>query len=153
MDPVDLERLVDDALKALPSPKAPPAFVSRVMAAVDARLAAPWYSRPWAMWPRVWQAASAVALLVFVSGLARLWMLTAVARDTAIGRLIPAVPEPIARAVESTAAIFEAARIGWRVMAEPVLVPVALFLCVMTAACMVFAVALNRVALGGASES
>jgi hypothetical protein len=154
MEPTDLERLVDTALKALPSPNAPPTLLSRVMTAVEARAAAgPWYTRPWTLWPRAWQVASAGALFVLTFGLARFWMLTEGVRETAIGRVMPSVPAPIADGFQSAAAVFEAARIGWRVIAEPVLIPLTVFLCVMTAACMVFAAALNRVALGGASES
>jgi hypothetical protein len=153
MEPVDLERLLDDALKALPDPKAPPALLSRVMAAVDARLAAPWYARPWLMWPRVWQLASAATLCVVVAGLARLWTLTEIARTTLAHELLPAPPAWLVRSAEVAAAAVEAARIGWRVVAEPMLIPIALFLCMMTAACVLFAAALNRVALGGASES
>ena len=47
----------------------------------------------------------------------------------------------------------EAFRITWRVLVEPVATPLVLFLFAMAAACMVCTVALNRVALGGASES
>jgi len=153
MDPADLERLIGDALKALPTPAAPPTLFSRVMAAVEARPAAPWYARPWMAWPRIWQAASASVLLVVVVGLARVWSLTEVVRHTLVRQLMPSPPDWMVQAVDAGTAVVEAARIGWRVIAEPMLIPVTVFLCVMTAACVLFAAALNRVALGGASES
>jgi hypothetical protein len=153
MDPADLERVVGDALKRLPSPAAPPTLLARVMAAVDARAAAPWYARPWTTWPRVWQTASAAVLLVVVAGLARAWSLTEIVRHALVGQLMPSPPDWMVRAMDAGATMVEAARIGWRVIAEPMLIPVTVFLCVMTAACALFAAALNRVALGGASES
>jgi len=153
MEPVDLERAIDDALNALPAPRAPETLLPRVMAAVAARAVAPAYTRPWTMWPRIWQVASAAALAIVVAGLVRGWALTATARDGVWTELVPATPEWLARVVSVLSTSVDALRIGWRVIAEPVLIPVTVFLCVMTAACMVFAVALNRVALGGASES
>jgi hypothetical protein len=152
MDPADLERVVGDALKALPSPSAPPTLLSRVMAAVDAR-ALPWYARPWTGWPRIWQVASASLLLVVVAGLARAWSMTEITRRALLGQLMPSPPEWLVHAMDAGTAVVEAVRIGWRVIAEPMLIPVTVFVCVMTAACVLFAAALNRVALGGVSES
>ena len=153
MEHADLERVVDEALHALPAPRAPETLLPRIMAAVAARATVPAYAKPWAMWPRVWQIASAAALAIVVSGLARFWTLTAPVRDGVLADFAPAMPDWLARVVNVLSISADALRIGWRVLAEPVLIPVTVFLCVMTAACMVFAVALNRVALGGASES
>ena len=59
----DLERLIDEKLGELSQPVAPPTLVPRVLAAIDARLARPWYQRAWRTWPPTLQAASAAGLL------------------------------------------------------------------------------------------
>lgn len=67
MDPTDLERHVDRALKALPAPRAPHSLLPAVMLAVRAAALRPWYARPWAGWPGQWQAASVAAVLAFLA--------------------------------------------------------------------------------------
>ena len=59
----DLERLIDRKLAELPQPVAPPTLVPRVLAAIETRLARPWYQRAWRTWPPALQAASAAGFL------------------------------------------------------------------------------------------
>lgn len=52
-----LERLVHEALRALPPRRAPATLAPRVLAAIAARQRVPWYRRAWPDWPRACQAA------------------------------------------------------------------------------------------------
>ena len=56
----DWEQQMDRALRSLPPPCAPETLAPRVMAAIAARAALPWYRRTWFEWPRSWQVASAL---------------------------------------------------------------------------------------------
>ena len=64
MDPVDLERLTDRALRSLPTPRAPRSLLPRVLAAVAAEASRPWYARAWLSWPLHWQLVSGAATAV-----------------------------------------------------------------------------------------
>ena len=47
----ELEALVDRELKSLPPLAAPPSLAPRILAALAARAAVPWYRRAWQEWP------------------------------------------------------------------------------------------------------
>jgi hypothetical protein len=152
MDPAELERVTDRALRALPVPRAPRTLLPRVLKAV-VEASRPWYTRAWLNWPLHWQLVSAVAAAVVVVGA------TAVGPAVAAGMLEVAtrtslpVSSQFAGAVSSVEAMWEASRIVWDVVA-PVARLVALLLLVLSAACVAFGTALDRViALGGAAES
>jgi hypothetical protein len=152
MDPTELERVTDRALRALPAPRAPRTLLPRVLAAV-AELSRPWYTRAWLNWPLHWQLVSAMVAAVIVVAA------TAVGPDVAAGMLEVAtrtslpVSFQLAGAVRGIEAMWEASRIVWDVV-EPAARVVALLLLVMSAACVAFGTALDRViALGGAAES
>ena len=66
MDPVDLERLTDRALRTLPTPRAPRSLLPRVLAAVAAEASRPWYARAWLSWPLHWQLVSGAATVSVV---------------------------------------------------------------------------------------
>jgi len=68
LDPLDLERLIDQSLRELPQPRAPRTLLPRVMAVVGHVAVEPWYLRAWFTWPRLWQAAFATALVLGVTG-------------------------------------------------------------------------------------
>jgi len=55
-----------DALGELP---APPALANRILRAIEARQAAPWYQRSWATWSLSWRLASLAALSLVFAGL------------------------------------------------------------------------------------
>jgi hypothetical protein len=57
-----LESLVDRELKSLPPLAAPDSLLPRVLAALAARAALPWYRRAWQTWPRGGQIVSLAAL-------------------------------------------------------------------------------------------
>lgn len=61
---------LDKELKRLPDLPAPDALAARVMEAVKARRALPWYQRPYYTWPRWGQWAALLGLLALLGGLA-----------------------------------------------------------------------------------
>lgn len=70
----DLEKWMDRELRPLPAPHAPETLAPRVMAAIAARAALPWYRQTWFEWPRGWQAASAaVAALLLAAWVFAPW--------------------------------------------------------------------------------
>ena len=153
MDPAELERLTDRALRTLPTPRAPRTLLPRVLAAVAAEAARPWYGRAWLSWPLHWQLVSGgvAALIVGAASLAGPGMAAGML-DVATRTSLP-VSAQIAVALKGIEAVWEASRIVWEVVAPAARV-VALLLLVMSAACVAFGTALDRViALGGATES
>ena len=153
MDPDDLERLTDRALRSLPSPRAPRSLLPRVLAAVAAEASRPWYARAWLSWPLHWQLASGAATVsVIVAAMFVGPGMAAAMLEFATSASLP-VSSSLAGAAQSLDAMWDASRIVWRVVG-PGLRYVALFLLVMSAACVAFGTALDRVvALGGAPES
>jgi hypothetical protein len=124
MQPVDLERVVDRELKALPAPRAPHTLLPRVLAAVDAWSRRPWYTRAWFTWPLGWQLASIAAAALIVYGV---WML-------------PPAPSSVTTTTS-------AGRVVWRTLIEPFLTYVAVVIVMMCLACAVFGAALNYIFL------
>jgi hypothetical protein len=130
MDPAELERLIDGALRKLPAPHAPRTLLRRVLAAADARAHGPWYTREWFTWPLGWQAASITAAIALLTGIAML------------------LPEVAAVVTQSPIVI--AVRVVWRAVLAPV-VPFAFGLVLlMCLACAVFGTALNHLVFGRA---
>jgi hypothetical protein len=81
-----LESLIDCALKSLPPLAAPDTLVPRVMAALAARAALPWYHRAWQTWPRAGQVLSLAALAAVFAAMAAAggqWIPAGTARPTA----------------------------------------------------------------------
>ena len=64
-----LEREIDRELKSLPELTAPHSLFLRVMAAIEKRLALPWYRQSWQGWPVALRAVSLVILLALFGGL------------------------------------------------------------------------------------
>jgi len=63
-----------DALSELP---VPPALAKRILRAVEARAAAPWYRKSWSAWPLALRTASMAMLLLAFGGLCLgVWALT-----------------------------------------------------------------------------
>ncbi len=154
MDPAELERLAARAFRGLPEPRAPHTLLTRVMAAARRGAERPWYRRAWRNWPPVAQVASGVAVLVLAAGSVLLMPgALAAARDVAAG--IPlSVPSQLAGPVRTLAVVWDAAEVVWRLVVQPVAPYLALFILVMSMACVAFGTALDRVvALGGAAKS
>jgi len=148
----DLERRVDGALRALPTPRAPGSLLPRVMAAVAARPALPWYRRGWAQWPRQWQIASVLVFVSTAAGLVLLWPHVSPVVATYhfdLDALIPSWMRSTAVGAGQTA---EACRVVWRLLVQPVIGYIVAFVITMFFACVTFGTALDRVALGGPSE-
>src|ERR1051325_55004 len=146
MEPGDLERLADDALKQLPAPRAPETLLPRVMAAVDASTYRVWYRRAWRTWPLHWQIASAIAcaaLLLLIASVGPV-------NSAAVTRAAPATVV-ISDSVAFAGRMQDATGVAWtlwRVVLQP-LVPYAFALAMlMCGACVVFGVALNYVVFG-----
>jgi len=147
MDGADLERLVDRELRRLPLPRAPQTLLPRVMAAVEARVRAPWYRRPWRTWPIGWRLASAAACAVVVAAAPVALPLQPVEQAVRAAAASEAVRDATALAARIEAAT-SAMWLLWRVLVQP-LVPFAFALAMlMCLACAAFGLALNYVAFG-----
>jgi hypothetical protein len=153
MEPADLERLTDRALRALPPPRAPQTLLPRVLAAVAAEARRPWYARAWLNWPLQWQLASgAAALMVVVASTFGGPTIASALIQYSTATSVP-LSSSLADVMRNVHAASDAVRIVWEVV-EPAARLCAVWLLVMTAACVAFGTALDRVvALGGASES
>lgn len=74
MNPEQLEKMVHAALRSLPDRRAPASLEARVLAAVEARAAIPWWHKSWSYWPQ-WVRA---LFLVFCGGVAGLLVFTGI---------------------------------------------------------------------------
>ncbi len=152
MNPVDLQELVDRALKRLPTPRAPGALLPAVLAATVRRPAPPWYRRAWVTWPRAWQA---VSIVMLAATAASAWFLVPLIQQWLPGapwRSMAAVPDravAMGRTASETATLV---RVFWRVLLEPVAVYLFALAVSFTLACAVIWTALERLTLGGASQ-
>jgi hypothetical protein len=148
MNPADLERLVDAELKRLPPPRAPRTLLPRVLAATARRPPSPWYARPWLSWPLVAQAASiaAAALLVLGVYVFALPVLFSNPGHRANASDVTA----LLQALNDASALV---RVSWRLLLEPVAFVVMVAALTLSLGCAALWSVLDRVALGGASES
>lgn len=79
-----LEAEIQRELEGLPELKAPPTLSRRVMAAIAARAAMPWYKLPWEYWPTPLRMTTLACLLAAFGGLCfASWQLTQAAGFTA----------------------------------------------------------------------
>ena len=126
----DLEQKVDRELRRLPAPRAPHTLLPRVLAAVEAWVNRPWYTRAWFTWPVGWQVASVALLALVVAGV---WML----------------PPAPASVVGTT----NAGRVLWRTIVEPFLAYAFVIVVIMCVACAAFGAALSYVFVERAEQS
>ena len=151
MDPSDLERLLDRELKRLPPPRAPRTLLPRVMAAAGQSLL-PWYRRPWVTWPAGLQTASVglLALMLAIVGT----LLPSV--QSAAQPLTSSVTGSLPSGLVTAAQRFNEGAALMKVLLQVFVQPVAAYLfalgIALTIACGVLWTAINRVALGGASQ-
>jgi hypothetical protein len=146
MQRADLEQVVHDELRRLPSLEAPSTLLPRVMAAVQQWTLRPWYERAWFTWPLGWQVISLAALV----GLAGAGVVAFPSAEHALVTAIAARTVIMTAALGSVLGHAEAAiaagRIVWRALGEP-LVPYAFtVVLLMCLACVAFGTVLNRVA-------
>jgi hypothetical protein len=149
MNPIDLETRIGRTLQRFPAPRAPHTLLPRVLAAVQEWSLRPWYSRAWFTWPIGGQVISAAALILFVIGAAFLTMSAQAAIDQTAARLLSGVM-PVAQRAE---AMFNATRVIWRAVVEPLAVYAFAVVAVMFLACVAFGTALSHVAFGRAVHS
>lgn len=146
-----LERDLDRRLKRLPMPQAPSSLAPRVMAAIALSQRAPWYSRAWSAWPLGWQVASALSVVSILIGMGwGLPYLVALVGSSAWPSITP--PSIVTDLARPLGVAWEISRIVYRTTVEPLLGYLAVIMFAMTAVCVAFGAALDRVALGGASE-
>jgi hypothetical protein len=151
-DELELERWADRRLRVLPVPRAPDTLLPRVMAAVRALAAKPWYTRTWFTWPLAGQLLSAGIVLSIVIGVWLVSPLLQTTVDSVMSRATQEILRPFAGVIDRADRWMMAARLVWRLsqpIAAVLLVPVLL----MFAACAAFGAALDRVALGGTTRS
>ena len=151
-DSRELETVVDRALTALPSPRAPKTLLPRVMAAVAAaeRARGRKARHPWFTWPLVWQAASLAGVALAAAAI------YAAASLGGAGFATPAFLAPLVSwaspIIDTADATARAGAIVWDTYLRPVVPYLLAWVVLMAAACATFGLALGRVALGGASQ-
>jgi hypothetical protein len=146
MRAADLERLVAEELKALPSPRAPRTLLPRVMAAVGAWASRPWYTRTWFTWPVAWQVASVSLLALLVAGGLTLMPSADAAAGEVVSHLLPTAPGDLSIAASRADAALNAGRVVWRALLEPLAVYAFSLVALMAVACAAVGTALNRIA-------
>jgi hypothetical protein len=136
----------DGLLRNLPPPEAPATLLPRVMAAVRALSARPWYERSWFTWPPVWRLTSAGGALAAFA------LLVGVAPEMA--RMLGAPFAPVftewsgaltAIGTDASAGL-TGVRVIWRTLVAPIAPYAFAVTAVMAAACALFAAALSHVA-------
>jgi hypothetical protein len=151
MNPDDLEHLIDRELKQLPVPRAPETLLPRVLAATAGRKPTPSYAAPWLDWSRRRQLASVAVLVLIAAGvglLGHLGWLEVVARLSWLGSASGTVTR-VAAAAEDGATLVRAC---WRVLLGPVTFSLLVVALSLSLACAALWAALDRIAMGGASE-
>lgn len=155
MDPADLEREIHKALMRLRAPRAPGSLSPRVMAAIRAPLALPWYRRSWFWWPVGWQVAGVVAALMMVAVGAMLapvalrgaTTVTTVVAQNVSGALAWEPPQGVRRVLETAGA----ARVVWRTVLGPLVFYASVFAVVVGMVFALCAAALTRLTRGRAT--
>lgn len=149
MQPADLERAVDRALKRLPAPRAPHTLLPRVLRSVQ-HLAA--RSRSWFDWPLAWRVVSMAAVVLLIAGAVQAWPLVRPWIETRVSVPAEGAAERIASAARGAAAVAGAIGSVWRTWLQPVASSFLVFVALMAAACALGAAALGHVAFGETSR-
>jgi hypothetical protein len=139
----DLEKMMEQELRSLPTPRAPETLAPRVMAAIATRAALPWHQRTWFEWPRGWQAASAALTVAFLAALMALAPWRALAGADAVAGFVAQIKVLTASAGETAGRVLRVALPLWNALAQEYLAYAFAFV-----AALVAAVA----ALGGAAR-
>lgn len=74
LSPEELEKLIHHNLRALPDRRAPRTLETRVLAAIQARVALPWWKQSFAQWPVL----ARCVFLLFSGGLVKLTLMATV---------------------------------------------------------------------------
>lgn len=149
MNQIDLQQLLDRELKQLPLPRAPEALLSKVLA-VTVHQAPAASDSGWLAWPRAWQLASAAALIALVAGA---WSLLQVAHPmNFVWSLVGEAPGRVGGVVQGASEASTLVRVFWEVVLKPVAAYVSVLAIGFGLACALLWTAVERLALGGASE-
>jgi hypothetical protein len=154
MDPAELEREIDAALRRLPVPRAPGALTPRVMEAVRAQRSAPWYRQPWFAWPAAGRVAASAAALVLIA--AAVWWMPSALEVT--GRTVTTLGVSVARQLtwqppESVRGLLDTAsalQTVWRTLLGPLVLYASVFAVAMGGVFALCAAVLTRLTLGRA---
>jgi hypothetical protein len=154
MDPADLEREIDAALRLVPAPRAPGSLTPRVMEAVSRRGHTPWYRRPWFAWPAGGRLVAATAALAVIA--AGIWWMPSALQVTAgtVAALAGSAsqyltwepPASVQRVLDVAAAV----QAVWRTLLGPLVLYASAFAVVMGGVFALCAAVLTRVTLGRA---
>jgi hypothetical protein len=147
MPPVDLETLVDRALRQLPPPAAPATLLPRVMAALQEGTERPWYERAWFTWPAGWKAASIAALILLVVGGAMVFPTVQARAADAVSTYTADVVADVAGLAGSVETTTSAAQVVWRTLLEPFVTYAFALVVLMCLVCVALGAALNFVLL------
>ena len=152
MEPDELERLIDERLRRLSGPPAPPTLAPRIMRSVEQWAARPWYTRAWLTWPIGWRvvsvAASVAMVALLVAFLPSLSETSASVTSTAVNSVALRTTPATQRAELLVTAVI----VVWRALIAPV-VPYALaVVMVMFLACGLAGTALSYLVFGKAAN-
>ena len=155
MDPAELEREIDAALRRLPAPRAPLTLTPRVMAGVRLRGQKPWYRRSWFAWPAGGRFVAASAALLLIA--AAIWWMpsalqvtarAATSLATSVGQYLSWQPPDSVRRILEVAGAVQAV---WRTLLGPWVLYASAFAVVMGGVFALCAAVLTRVTLGRAA--
>jgi len=149
MNHIDLQQLLERELKQLPTPRAPDALLPRVLAATVLPRPVRSYGG-WLAWPRAWQIVSAAALMALVAGG---WMvLPLTGASDLFWPGAAAAPAPVTTFVRNAGETATVVRVLWQVLVQPVATYVLVLAISLALACAVLWTAVERLALGGATQ-
>jgi hypothetical protein len=149
MNQTDLQQLLDRELKQLPLPRAPEALLSKVLAVTVHH--APADSRVgWLAWPRSWQLASATALVALITG--AWWLMQITHPMDFVWRVVGGAPSRVGGVVQGASEASTLVRVFWEVVLKPVAAYMSVLAIAFGLACALLWTAVERLALGGASE-
>ena len=149
MNQIDLQQLLDRELKQLPDPPAPDTLLPRVLAATVHQAPSGSYGG-WLAWPRGWQAASAAALGAVLVGA---WTLMQMIHPgDYFWRATGGFPSRADGLVQSASEASVLVRVLWEVLLRPVATYLSALAISFAVACALLWTALERLALGGATE-
>jgi hypothetical protein len=152
MNPADLERAIAFELTSLPVLPAPASLLPRVMAAVHAWTARPWYERAWFTWPIQLQVASCAVMIALLTGGA---FLSPALDEGARGFARPMAGPVLGYTSEiagNVAVGVGALRVVWSALIQPLLLAASPVVALMFAGCAALGLALSRFASGRAFQ-
>ena len=152
MRPDELERVVDEALRGLPVPKAPDTLLPRVMRAVRAQRVPRAARRGWFTWSPALQTLSIASSVVLMAALVWWWPSVATFLGAWMTDTLGPAGDRWSSLVGQVEPTVTAARVILRTVVQPAATLFAAVVLVMWMASVTFGVALGRLVLGGATK-